>query len=261
MLNQFNNLPPGPYLAPPATYGKTLEALATVSPTFASLNKQLSPSPGMLSPPNIPNGVCYCLRSNPNFFLKKKKKIYIFLNKGLNHQPNSHLSFFFFDTKKKQNHRTTFASNVLLQLPGLTQLTNISTNNNNNFLSTNMNVSTNGLTQPGSQLTNFGNLIALTAATGLQGLHQSLSPNWSATMQGLNSVQSLPSVTNAFTGSPIMTVNKTTNPQQLSNPYANFSLNVAMNGLSLSPPNLPVKDQKKKFVVEMSSDQMIDTNS
>jgi len=51
-LTQFNSLPPGPYLAPPAMYGKTLEALASTSPSYTSYTSGPSPA---VSPPNLNN--------------------------------------------------------------------------------------------------------------------------------------------------------------------------------------------------------------
>jgi len=201
-LAQFNTLPPGPYLAPPALYGKTLDALAAVSPAYIPFNKQPSPSPAMLSPPNLPNTNFPSLVSPPN---------------PMHQNP----------------------PDVFLQLSGLNHLANA----NQNTLATNLGIPTNATMPNTGQTTNFTSLLTMLPPTSLPRLNQSLSPNWGATAgQGLNSVASLPSVNNAFTGSPLMNVNKSTSFPQ-SNVYGNFSLNYNMNGLHLSPPNLPVKDK------------------
>ncbi|ETO07428.1 hypothetical protein RFI_29962 [Reticulomyxa filosa] len=199
-LTQFTSLPPGPYLAPPAMYGKTLEALAAVSPNYAPFGKP-SPSPAMLSPPNLPNAGNFTGLSPPN------------------------------PTPMNQS-----ASNVLLRLSGLNQFTNSNVTLPANITAPNSSI------QPGTTGTNFANLVAFLPQTSLSGLHQSLSPNWGAT--GLNSVTSMPSINNHFTASPSMNVNKTTG--QPSNPYGNFP--ISLNGLNLSPPNLPVKD---KYIIQL----------
>jgi RNA recognition motif-containing protein len=198
-LTQFNSLPPGPHLAPPAMYGKTLDALAGVSPGYVPFSKQPSPSPGMLSPPNLPTTNNLTTSLSP------------------------------------PNPINQSASNMFLQLSALNQLAN-----GNNTLPTNLGL-TNGSMQPTAQATNFASLITLLPPTSLPALHQSLSPNWKPAIQGLNSVASLPSVNNTFTNTTSTNGNKSTSIPQ-SNAYGNFPLNLNMNGLFLSPPNLPGKE-------------------
>ncbi|ETO19598.1 hypothetical protein RFI_17631, partial [Reticulomyxa filosa] len=156
-FTQFASLPPGPYLAPPAMYGKTLEVLAAVSPNFAPFGKP-SPSPAMLSPPNLPNNVCY---------------IYKYIYSGL-----AGLS------PPNPNPINQSASNMLLQLSGLNQFAN---GNTNPSFTGNV----------GAQATNFANLTAFVPPSSITALQQ-LSPTWGATLQNLNSVASIPSVHNTF---------------------------------------------------------------
>jgi len=193
-LTQFNSLPPGPYLAPPAMYGKTLEALASTSPSYTSYSAS-GPSPA-LSPPNLNN---FPMSLSP---------------------PNA---------------LSQSSSNLLLLSP----LNPLSTNTNSS-LGMNLGMTTNnGLINQPSQITNFANLITLLPSSTLSQLQQSLSSNW-GTLQNLNSVTSIPSVTNPFTTGPSVHMNNSI--PQSSSFYNTFPLNFGTKNMSFSPSGFPMKD-------------------
>jgi len=121
-LNQFNSLPPGPYLAPPTMYGKTLDALAaSSSPSFMPFAKpSQASSVSMVSPPNHNN--LAALLSPPNPTQNPSTSDLLLQLSALNQLTNGNNFMFSTNELMQQNPfaATTNFANLVTLLPPTT---------------------------------------------------------------------------------------------------------------------------------------------